>query len=66
MYSLNGRMEMVKTTCGQNNTLKWTKGFHSGRYFLMDMRRRLTAEYIYPKEEHDFIVKQNHIDDMFK
>lgn len=48
-------------------TLTWTKGFHSGRYFLMDLRRRLTADDIrdYPKEEHEFIVKQNHIDDLF-
>ena len=48
-------------------TLTWTKGFHSGRYFLMDMRRRLTADDIrdYPKEESEFIVKQNHIDDLF-
>ena len=49
------------------NTLEWTKGFHSGRYFLMDMKMGLKGGDIrgYSKEEHDFIVKQNHIDDLF-
>lgn len=48
-------------------TLTWTRGFHIGRFFLMDMKRCLTADDIsdYSKEELDFIVKQNHIDDLF-
>lgn len=48
-------------------TLRWIKGFHCGRFLLMDMRRRLTIDDIidYPNEERDFIVKKNHIDDLF-
>ena len=48
-------------------TLRWIKGFHCGRFLLMDMRRRSTIDDIidYPNEERDFIVIKNHIDDLF-
>ena len=64
------RYEFFEWFCsdyGVAYTLEWIKGFHSGRYFLMDMARRLTAEDFrdYPIEEYEFIVKQDHIDDLF-
>ena len=52
--------------------LDWVKGFHPGRFFLMDHRRKETLEEIRDLEsigawqEERFIRKQDHIDDLIK
>jgi len=50
--------------------LDWVKGFHPGRFFLMDHRRKEILEEIRDLEsvgawqEEKFIKKQNHIEDL--
>jgi len=52
--------------------LDWVKGFHPGRFFLMDHRRKEIMEEIRDLEdigawqEERFIRKQDHIDDLIK
>ncbi len=51
--------------------LEWVKGFHPGRWILMDMKRGETLEDIHVASdcgaysEERFILKQNHIEDLF-
>lgn len=52
--------------------LVWVKGFHPGRFYLMDHRRKVIAEEIRDLEgigarlEGEFIRKQDHIDDLLE
>ena len=52
--------------------LEWVKGFHPGRFFLMDLRRKEILEEIRDLEsigawqEERFIRKQDHIDDLLE
>lgn len=52
--------------------LEWVKGFHPGRFFLMDHRRKETMEEIRDLEdigawqEERFIRTQDHIDDLLE
>ena len=53
------------------SVLEWVKGFHPGRWILMDMKRGETLEDIRDLEDYGayteerFILKQNHIEDLF-